>query len=71
MNGADAAYHFDRYHRLLVEADDESKRLALISLLIEEKAKDRLATRLIRSGQSGSGNAETSYQGRSSRGTSG
>jgi hypothetical protein len=36
-------FDHDRYHRLLSEADDESKRLALIELLIEEKARDRLA----------------------------
>ena len=32
-----------RYHQLLREAVDETKRLALIELLIEEKARDRLA----------------------------
>jgi hypothetical protein len=32
-----------RYHRLLTEAVDETRRLALIELLIEEKARDRLA----------------------------
>lgn len=32
-----------RYRQLLAEADDESKRLALIELLIEERAMDQLA----------------------------
>ncbi|WP_456618996.1 hypothetical protein [Bradyrhizobium sp. P5_C12] len=36
-------FDYHRYHRLLTEADDEDKRLALIELLIEEKARDRLA----------------------------
>ena len=43
MSGADGGYDCDRYRRLLAEADDEPKRLALIKLLIDEKAKDRLA----------------------------
>ena len=43
MSGGDATYSFDRYRKLLAEADDEPKRLAFIQLLIEEKARDRLA----------------------------
>jgi hypothetical protein len=43
MGKSDAAFDFDRYGKLLTEANDEPKRLALIDLLIEEKAKDRLA----------------------------
>jgi hypothetical protein len=43
MSGVDATYSFDRYRKLLAEADDEPKRLAFIQLLIEEKARDRLA----------------------------
>lgn len=46
MSGVDAAYNFDRYRKLLAEADDEPKRLAFIELLIEEKARDRLARQL-------------------------
>ena len=48
MSGTDTAYNYDRYRKLLAEADDESKRLAFIHLLIEEKAKDRLASHLLR-----------------------
>ena len=48
MSGADTAYNYDRYRKLLAEADDEPKRLAFINLLIEEKAKDRLANHLLR-----------------------
>jgi hypothetical protein len=48
MSGEDAAYNFDRYRKLLADADDESKRLAFIDLLIEEKAKDRLANHVLR-----------------------
>src|SRR5262249_54468175 len=43
MRKQDVGFDYDRYHRLLVEAVDENKRLALIELLIEEKAMDRLA----------------------------
>lgn len=37
-----AEYDFDRYRKLLVEAVDEPRRLALIDLLIKERARDRL-----------------------------
>ena len=47
MSGADTAYNFDRYRKLLAEADDEPKRLAFINLLIDEKARDRLARHII------------------------
>ncbi|HVX77317.1 MAG TPA: hypothetical protein VHB49_14395 [Bradyrhizobium sp.] len=40
---SDAGFDYDRYRTLLAEADNETKRLAFIDLLIEEKAKDRLA----------------------------
>ena len=43
MRKLDLSFDYHRYHRLLSEADDEGKRLALIELLIEEKARDRLA----------------------------
>ena len=42
MRKQDSGYDYHRYRRLLAEADDEAKRLALIALLIEEKARDRL-----------------------------
>ena len=48
MSEADTAYNFDRYRKLLAEADDESKRMAFINLLIEEKARDRLAEHRLR-----------------------
>ncbi|MCA1416426.1 hypothetical protein I6F30_35665 [Bradyrhizobium sp. NBAIM20] len=38
-----SGFDYHRYHRLLREADSEDKRLALIELLIEEKARDQLA----------------------------
>lgn len=44
MSEADADHH--RYRALLRDADDEPKRLALIQLLIDEGARDRLAVRL-------------------------
>ncbi|HET7886605.1 MAG TPA: hypothetical protein VFL62_10295 [Bradyrhizobium sp.] len=43
ISGPNGAYDCDRYRKLLAEANDEPKRLALIKLLIDEKAKDRLA----------------------------
>ena len=55
MSGADDGYDFDRYRKLLAEADDEPKRLALINLLIEEKARDRLAQHKLRTRLSGVG----------------
>ena len=48
MSSEDAAYNHDRYRQLLADANDEVKRLALINLLIEEKAKERLADHLFR-----------------------
>lgn len=43
MRKQDLGFDYHRYHRLLTEADDDDKRMALIELLIEEKARDRLA----------------------------
>jgi hypothetical protein len=47
-NNSDVGFDHDRYRRLLAEANSEMKRLALINLLIEEKAKDRLARHSLR-----------------------
>jgi hypothetical protein len=38
----DAGFDYHRYRQLLAEAVDEKTRLALIDLLIEERAKERL-----------------------------
>jgi hypothetical protein len=62
MSGADTAYNFDRYRKLLAEAVDEPKRLAFINLLIEEKARDRLANHILRGRLTGMD--KTSSQGR-------
>jgi hypothetical protein len=43
MSKPDVGYDYHRYRKLLAEAADETKRLALIDLLVEERAKDRLA----------------------------
>lgn len=43
MRKQDGDYDYHRYRQLLAEAGDERKRLALIALLIEENARDRLA----------------------------
>ena len=42
MREQDAEFDIDRYRQLLADAVDERKRLALINLLIEERAMDRL-----------------------------
>jgi hypothetical protein len=43
MREQEVLFDYSRYQRLLAEAVDEKKRLALIQLLIEERAMDRLA----------------------------
>jgi hypothetical protein len=48
MNKPDAEFDYERYRRLLAEATDETKRLALIDLLINEKAKDSLSLHSLR-----------------------
>jgi hypothetical protein len=42
MRKEDAGFDYDRYRTLLAAAVDEPKRLALIELLVEERARDRL-----------------------------
>jgi hypothetical protein len=39
----DPGFDFDRYRKLLAEADDEPKRVALIELLVVEGARAKLA----------------------------
>jgi hypothetical protein len=48
-------FDYDRYRKLLAEADDEPKRLAFINLLIDEKARDQLARQSLRSTLAGMG----------------
>jgi hypothetical protein len=55
MGKSDAGYDYGRYRKLLAEADDESKRMAFINLLIEEKARDKLAVQSLRARLSGLG----------------
>jgi hypothetical protein len=43
MRKQEMRFDYRRYQQLLAEAVDENKRLALIALLIEERARDRLA----------------------------
>ena len=43
MRSPETGFDIDRYRRLLARADDEASRRALIDLLIEENARDRLA----------------------------
>jgi hypothetical protein len=46
VNTSATGFDYERYRKLLAEATDERKRLALIQLLIDEKARDRLAAAL-------------------------
>jgi hypothetical protein len=50
MNKSATGFDYDRYRKLLTEATDEPKRLALIKILIDEKAKDRLAGQSLHAG---------------------
>ena len=43
MRKVDVGFDYHRYRQLLAEAVDENKRLELINILIEERARDRLA----------------------------
>lgn len=43
MRKQDIGFDYHRYRQLLAEAVDEQKRLELINILIEERARDRLA----------------------------
>jgi len=42
MAKQDAGYDYGRYRKLLAEAGDETKRLKLIEIVIQEGARDRL-----------------------------
>jgi hypothetical protein len=55
MSKSDAEYDYDRYRRLLAEADDEPKRMAFINLLVDEKAKDKLAEQALHARLAGLG----------------
>jgi len=43
MRKQEIGFDYHRYQQLLAEAVDETRRLELISILIAERAKDRLA----------------------------
>ena len=42
MRERNEGFDYGRYRRLLAEAVDDKRRTALINLLIEERARDRL-----------------------------
>jgi hypothetical protein len=46
MRKQDLSFDYHRYRQLLADAVDEDKRLALINILIQERARDRLAAQL-------------------------
>ncbi|MEH2517592.1 hypothetical protein V1279_003165 [Bradyrhizobium sp. AZCC 1610] len=43
----ETGYDYVRYKQLLAQADDETKRLELIEIMIREKARDRLEAQRI------------------------
>lgn len=43
MRKDDVGFDYHRYRQLLADAVDENKRLELINILIEERARERLA----------------------------
>jgi hypothetical protein len=53
MGKSDTGFDYDRYRGLLAEANDEQKRLAFINLLVDEKARDKLAAHSLRTGLAG------------------
>jgi hypothetical protein len=46
MRKQDVSFDYHRYRQLLADAVDEDKRMALINILIEERARDRLAAQV-------------------------
>jgi len=46
MRMQDVGFDYHRYRQLLADAVDEDKRIALINILIEERAKDHLAAEI-------------------------
>jgi hypothetical protein len=48
MGKRDPGFDYDRYRKLLAEAVDEEKRLALIDLMVDEKARQKLSEHVVR-----------------------
>jgi len=46
MRKQDISFDYHRYRQLLAEADNDDKRMALINILIEERARDLLAAQI-------------------------
>ncbi len=46
MRKQDLGFDYRRYRQLLADAVDDDKRLELINILIEERARDRLAAQI-------------------------
>lgn len=55
MGKPDAGFDYDRYRKLLAEAVDEPKRLALIDLMVDEKARQKLSEHTVRERLAGMG----------------
>jgi hypothetical protein len=46
MRNQEIGFDYHRYRQLLADAVDDDKRLELINILIEERARDRLAAQI-------------------------
>jgi transposase len=51
MSKPDPGFDFERYRKLLAEANDEPKRIALIELLVVEGARAKLAAQRLGLGE--------------------
>jgi hypothetical protein len=71
MRKQDARFDYRRYQQLLAEAVDDNKRLALIALLIEERAMDRLAVQRASDRAAMTANTIVEVLGATASGTSG
>lgn len=68
MSKPDPGFDFDRYRKLLAEATDEPKRIALIDLLVVEGARAKLAAVRGGIGERASGLPKKPYDGLHGRG---
>jgi hypothetical protein len=71
MRKQDARFDYRRYQQLLAEAVDDNKRLALIALLIEERAMDGLAAQRASDRAAMTANTIVEVLGTTASGTSG
>jgi hypothetical protein len=65
MSKPDPGFDFDRYRKLLAEASDEPRRVALIELLVAEGARAKLAAQRIGVGGERTSDLQKKQPGRS------